>query len=819
MFRIFKSHITSQPDSGNLPKKSLQSSTDNIADILLQIRNYFRDGDLDGAGRLCRQVLDVDPGIAEAWYYLGLITYRQGKSAEGLDCLRNATECDPNWAEASNHYGNALRDHDRLDEALEMYHKALCLKSDYAAPHYNIGLVMLARENAVEAEQSFRRALDINPEFVEAINCLALLQHNQGRSREAVAQFREALRYSPDNLVALNNMGIALIALKQTGEAVEVCRRAVAVAPTCAEAHNTLGLALSDVGMREEAIACYRQVIELNPEHPEAHNNLGVVFKDMCRLEEAEQYCRKALSLRPAYAKALNNLGIVLKELGRTVEAAVALEKALELCVDNPIAWNNLGLVRRDQAKLEKAINCYNRAIACQPDNADAINNLGGALVGQGKIEEAIAAYLRAIKADPHFPDAYSNMLLTMQYSSRFSEEDIFRESGRWEDLFGTDLRIDHPNMPDPDRRLWVGYVSNDFRRHSVSYFLRELFEHHSRSDVSLVCYSDVLSPDEHTGFFKSHAEFWRNTAGLSDDDVAGLVRKDKIDILVDLAGHTGKRLPLFARKPAPIQVTWLGYPGTTGLYSIDYRVSDDIADPVGESDRLHSEKLCRLPGGFLCYNPAEDAPEVAPLPCIASGHITFGSFNSLAKITPEVIELWSKLLGRLQDARLIIKNHSFADEATHSRFKELMCGHGVPSERFDLRPWERSRASHLSVYGEIDIALDTFPYNGTTTTCEALWMGVPVVTVTGKRHAGRVGASILSRVGLSDLVAESTDAYLEIVETLARDMNRLTRIRSSLRNTMQLSSLCDGVGFAASVENEYRRIWREWCEERIKNK
>lgn len=812
MFRTINKLIKSDANTNITTGNPLTIPSNEIALVMGKARGSFLEGDLDAAEKDCRFVLSAAPNHAEAWYYLGLTAHRRGGNTEALEYLRNASECDPEWAEACNHYGNALRANGRFDEALEKYQRASRLKNDYAAPHYNIGLVLVSQKRTAEAEHSFKRALEIDPCFVAAWNGLGLLHHDQGKSGEAVVHFREALRCNPESVEALNNLGIALIALKQGDEAVEICRKAVSVAPNCAAVHISLGIALREVELIDDAIACYRRALELDPDSPEAFNNLGQIFTDLGRLGEAEDCCRRALALRPSYPEALNNLGIVLKEKGLTNEASETLKVSLKLQPDSAITWYNLGLVRKEQGDLEGSIYCYRQALNRRPDYSDALSNMGGALTGQGRIKEALAIYRKALESDSPASHVYSNMLMTMQYSPSHSPEEIFAESRRWEKLYGGKVRMNHTNVPDPDRTLRIGYVSPDFRRHSVSYFLRALFSHHSKTNVSIFCYSDVPAPDGNTDFFMSYADFWRNTCGLSDDEVTRLVEQDSIDILIDLSAHTWKRLPIFSRKPAPVQITWLGYPNTTGISAIDYRFTDDIADPVGESDRYHAEKLYCLAGGFLCYTPPEEAPEVAPLPFNASGHITFGSFNSIAKITPEVIRLWSNLLFRIPDARLIIKTHSLADGATRRRYADLLDKNGVSPGRVDLRPWERGTASHLALYGDIDIALDPFPYNGTTTTCESLWMGVPVITLAGERHAGRVGASILTRVGLADLVVESLDEYLVAAEALARDSGRLSRIRNTLRETMLTSSLCDGAGFAATIENAYRRIWHNWC-------
>lgn len=781
MFRTLKKFMKAVPYTYSTAVDSLSSSRESSDIVLEECRQRFSCGDHDGAEKAARAVLAMSPEMGEAWYHLGLIAHRRGDNSGALEMLRKAAELWPHHAEAQNHYGNALRVHGRFDESLEMYRRAAGLKSGYAAPFYNMGLVQVALGHPFEAESFFLKALEIDPSFSAAMISLGIVRLDQENFREAEELFRAALESNPESLEALNNLGIALVRLKRCEEALELCNTAVTIAPQCAEAHNTLGLALKASGRLDEAIASYRRALEINPVFPEALNNLGSALSETGHLQEAIAALRGALALRPTYA----------------------------------VAWHKLGIAHRELDELEEAVSSYRRALENQPGFAAALNDLAGALAAQGEIEKAVETFRKALESDPRLSIACSNMLLTMQYSSSYTAEELFRESLNCEQLFGGSRRGEHPNDPDPSRRLRIGYVSPDFRRHSVSYFFQSLIYNHSRSEVAIVCYSDVLVPDEHTKFYRKHADSWRGIVGLGDDKVAEIVAEDRIDILVDLAGHTSHRLPLFARKPAPVQVTWLGYPDTTGLSAMDYRFSDDIADPEGESDRFHAERVFRLPGGFLCYTAPADAPEVVPLPSVSSGRITFGSFNNISKITKEVVALWCDLLNCVPGSRLVIKNHSLADRATRSRYEALIGNKGISPDRVELRPRVKGTASHLAVYGEIDIALDTFPYNGTTTTCEALWMGVPVVTLKGERHAGRVGASILTRIGLADLVAESPDAYLRTAEALARATGRLSRIRNTLRETMISSSLCDGAGFAATIENAYRLFWREWCADR----
>ena len=371
-----------------------------------------------------------------------------------------------------------------------------------------------------------------------------------------------------------------------------------------------------------------------------------------------------------------------------------------------------------------------------------------------------------------------------------------------------------YANVREAARRLKIGYVSPDFRGHSVAYFVEPLLKGHDRQAVEVFCYAEVTRPDTVTAHLQGLVDHWLVTVGLSDEELAERIRADGIDILVDLAGHTANnRLRVFARKPAPVQVTWLGYPNTTGLEAIDYRLVDAVTDPVGEADAWASETLVRLEGGFLCYGGLKDAPEPTVPPCLKTGTVTFGSFNNPAKVSAATFDAWATLLSRLPQARLLLKGKPFADAATRALFLARLGERGVAAERVELVAWLPGTAAHLALYHRVDIALDPFPYNGTTTTCEALWMGVPVVTLRGDRHAGRVGASLLSQIGLTDLIANSVEEYVEIALALARNPGRLDDLRRALRPRMAASPLCDGRAFARKMEAAFRTMWQVWCE------
>jgi predicted O-linked N-acetylglucosamine transferase (SPINDLY family) len=484
--------------------------------------------------------------------------------------------------------------------------------------------------------------------------------------------------------------------------------------------------------------------------------------------------------LRPQYLEALHNLGNALHGLGRP----------------------------------EEAVACFRQVLQLRPDYAEAYNDLGAALIALGLMQEAEHSYRRALQIRPDDAKTRHGLLVALNYRSDEPLQ-VFREHLTWAERQAATTQPDtvHRNPPDPDRRLRIGYVSPDFRTHSVAFFAVPLLTHHDPAAVETYGYANVAHADATTAQLQSRCHHWRDVHAMPDDQLADRIRQDGIDILVDLAGHTaGNRLAVFARKPAPIQVTYLGYPNTTGLSTIDYRLTDALADPPGTTEQWHTEKLVRLPEGFLCYAPPPNAPAVAPLPAATNGYITFGSFNNLAKVTPKVVELWARILKAIPGSRLEMKGRLLKEPETRERVLRQFDAHGIGRERVDLVPNVPGMANHLAYYHRLDLALDTFPYNGTTTTCEALWMGVPVITLAGRTHAGRVGVSLLTRVGLPELIAENEDDYVQRAVTLARDPERLAALRAGLRPRMTQSPLCDGPSFARHVEAAYREMWRGWC-------
>ncbi|HMK49909.1 MAG TPA: hypothetical protein VK435_07635, partial [Thermodesulfovibrionales bacterium] len=434
----------------------------------------------------------------------------------------------------------------------------------------------------------------------------------------------------------------------------------------------------------------------------------------------------------------------------------------------------------------------------------------------QGKLDDAEQYFRTSMRLDPWRIKPYESLLMLMNYSDRYDASAIFSEHLNFARRFEAPLlpfHAGHTREKVRDKVLRIGYVSPDFRRHSVNYFLEPVLASHDHDRFEVFCYSDVAVSDVVTERLRGYANQWRDIAGMTDEEAAQLVRRDGIDILLDLAGHTGfNRILMFARKPAPIQVSWLGYPNTTGLSSVDYRLVDSYTDPPGMTDPYYTERLVRLPRTFLCYVPENGGPPVGELPALRSGHVTFGSFNFFPKVSRTTVTLWSSILKALPGSRLILKAKAFSSESVCAKAREMFDAHGIPGERIELMSHKPSYSEHLATYNEIDIGLDTFPYNGTTTTCEALWMGVPVVSLGGTTHVSRVGLSILSNVGIPWLAARTHDEYVRIAVDLALDLEGLQLLRRSLREKLIESPLSDAKLFVSGLEACYRDMWVSWC-------
>jgi predicted O-linked N-acetylglucosamine transferase (SPINDLY family) len=561
-------------------------------------------------------------------------------------------------------------------------------------------------------------------------------------------------------------------------------------------------------GRLAEAERGYRDILQRQPQHADSLNLLGVIALQTGNLEAAFTLVQRAVALRPDAAVCRNNLGQILERLGRDDEAIRCYEAALALDAGYAEAHNNLGLALARRDRLAEADAHYEQAIALDASYAEPQTNRGNLLKDRGEIDAAIACYRRAVELRPDLSALHSNLLLALHYHPGYSPADLQREHGAWAERHVAPLaraRRPHGNSRDPERRLRVGYVSPDFREHPVARFALPLFREHDRKQVEVYAYSDVARPDPTTNVLRNRVDRWREVATLGDEQLANAIEADGIDVLVDLAAHSGgNRLLVFARKPAPVQVTYLAYCSTTGVDAIDYRVTDRFLDPPGEWSG-YTEASLRLPNGYWCYSE----PQVRPATSRAAGPPTFGCLNNFAKVSDYTLEVWTRLLQRVPAARLLLYART---EFHRDRVRRALREAGVDEARVAF-VGRQSLADYLLTYREIDVALDPHPYCGGTTSCDALWMGVPVVSLAGRTAVSRAGATLLANVGLEQLVARDAEHYVELAAGLISDAEALATLRAQLRARAEASPLMDAPQFARDFEALLRFAWRAWCE------
>ncbi|HEX5242051.1 MAG TPA: tetratricopeptide repeat protein [Tepidisphaeraceae bacterium] len=529
------------------------------------------------------------------------------------------------------------------------------------------------------------------------------------------------------------------------------------------------------------------------------------------RFMEAESIYRQILNFEPRHTEAMQMLGVLCAQVGRRTEAIELIQRAIQLKPNEPNYYNNLGLALAAHGQMEAAINAYRRAIELNPDVPVIHNNLGNALKNSGEPEAALDAYRAALRLNPNAADA-TNYLFFLHFDANSTPQSILIEHRRWNEKYARPLMPAHKRFSNDrsiDRRLRVGYISSAFQDHPVGRFLLPLFENHDHQAFEFVCYSDVKAFDAMSQRLAGYADQWHDIVDLNDEQLAQRIEQDGVDIVVDLTLHgDGSRLLALARKPAPVQVSYLGYIGTTGMDAVDYRFTDPYIDPPGLHDQWYSEKSVRLPGVFWCYPPPPQSPPVCPLPALLNGHITFGSMNNLCKVTSATWAAWRQVMRAVPNSRLVIHAH----EGGHrQRIADRFAKDGIPAHRLDF-VGRRPLDEYFAKYNQIDISLDSFPYAGGTTTCDSLWMGVPVVSLAGQTGCSRGGLSILSNVGLPELVASSISQYVDIAVQLSLNPARIAELRSTLRQRMMASPLMDGVRFARGVEDAFRAMWSEWC-------
>lgn len=678
-------------------------------------------------------------------------------------------------------YARALWNDRKYADAKLTLIKILAHTPEHAEANNLLGVIFFDEEKMELARQHFMRAIIARPDFASPLNNLGNIHHAYQELDEAARCYRTALERDPDYVESLTNLSVVLNLQGDNATAEAYCRKAIRLTPKLAGAHCNLGNILLSLGRFGEAVAAYREAHRLQPDLPEALVNLALVLEDSSYLIGTIEYYEKQLQRQPGNYLPHLRIGQALHALKRWDDAWLRLRRALEL---KPGATDTLFVL---------GVNYFYVGDVCA-----GIDCLRHALVG-GPNARAQAGII----FDSLYLDKFSGYQLRVEYRN-WAEQYLIRPS--------TVLRP--RDIVQAERRLSIGYVSRDFTRHSAAYFFEPILKNHDRYRVKVFCYSTLIKGDDFTDRFRMLADVWRDISTMSEKEVVKQVSEDNIDILVDLSGHTaGNRLDVFACKPAPIQVTYLGHPTTTGLAAIDYRFGDTVTDPAELTTDHYVEQLWQLPSCFLTYQPPNDSPPVAELPLYTKGHVTFGSFNNVAKINDHVIAVWAEILTSIPSSRLLLKSHVFTSSRGRARIVDGFSRHSVDQTRIELVDWRVDVQNHLELYGEVDIALDTFPYNGTTTSCEALWMGVPVICLEGDRHSARVGASLLTVLGLGDLLAKNSAEYVSIAVGLAGDPARQRALRESMRNRMRASTLLDHSGFTRRLEQAYREMWRIYCD------
>jgi predicted O-linked N-acetylglucosamine transferase (SPINDLY family) len=727
------------------------------------------------------QAVDVEPRSARAHLNRGVVLHALQRFEEAAAGYRRAIALDPGSAVALNNLGNACRMLNRLDDAIENYDKAIAIKRDFPNAWYNRGLV------------------------------LAQL----GRHEEALRDHEQALAFDPNYAEALNGRGSALRALWRPAEALDSFDGALAVNPNFADALNNRGNALRDLGRPAEALDSFDKALAVNPNYVEALNGRGAILSLSRDFDAAIASFQRALAIRPNYPEALTNLAAARLDLnGGLGQALAELDRALALAPGLVEAWVGRGHALQQCNQLSEAVVCFERALSLDPRCGRAHALLGLCLAGLGRIDEAIARFDDALAIKPDFEEAISLKIFVLDFApgAGFAEQRDARKM--WWDRIGSRVsapsREPHPNIRDPHRRLVLGYVSSDFREHSAAHAFKPVLQHCDRARFEIVCYSGSPLQDRMTEAFRGMAEQWRDASQWSDDRLADQIRRDAVDILIDLSGHTnGHRLGVFARKPAPIQVHGWGHGTPPGLLTIDYVFSDPVTIPAPVRGLFH-EAIYDLPC-MLTLDPLPATVLRAELPALANGFITFGVFNRISKISDAAVEIWAQILDRLPRSKLLVKDHAIHDALVRDNLLARFARFGLASERIELLG-ATSRPDHLSALNRVDICLDPFPQNGGVSTWEALQMGVPVVARLGSTLSSRVAGAILSSIGMQDWVAESASDYLEIAVAQGSRLGQLADLRRALPGRIAASAAGNPVAYADEVGKAYRSMWQNYC-------
>ncbi|MBF0357198.1 MAG: tetratricopeptide repeat protein [Magnetococcales bacterium] len=824
----------------------ITSIQDGTEEILQQGISAHQSGQLNRAMDLYKIVLEVQPENIVALSNFGTALQSLGALDEAVDIYQKVVAIKPDYPEALFNLGNILKDQNRLDEAVGSFIKAITIRTDYVEAYINLGHTLTEQGKLDEAVNSYQKAIAVNPGLTELYNNLGNTLKKQGKLNEAVVNFKKAVEINPNHAEAFFNLGNTLTEQNRLNDAIASYQKAIAIKPGYAKAYNNLGDAMQSQGDLDKAAANYQKAISIQPDNATTYCNLGNILKSQNRLDEAIFIFKKALSIKPDYADVYYNLGITLQEQNKLNDAITSYQLAIANNPKHAKAYNNLGNAQKNRLQLDDAVASYQKAVLIKPDYVQAYSNLGVALQEQGKLEESviilkkaisinpdyakayfnlgvtsfeqgelnkvITYYKKAISIKPDYADAHSNLIFTLTLASGVTSKDILDTAIQWDKHCRlTETFAEHHNIPDPDRILRIGYVSPDLRVHPVAYLLEPLLLKHNSNKVETYCYAEVRQPDKVTKRFMAHANHWRSTVDLSNQQVTDMIRQDKIDILVDCGGHTrDSRLQVFTCKPAPIQISYLCMHGiTSGASAMDYAISNELVIPQEFENQL-SEKVIKIPETDIVFQPDPEWPlPYRNIPEVSDG-IIFAVVGDPLRVDKTTIDLWEKLLTIVPGSRIIFKNIRYNSQSSRLMWQRFFNQLGEAATFEDIiGGWSK----HKDFYSRVHVVLDTLPSTGTLSVLIPLWMGVPVVTMKSDFFAHRYGYAAVINAGFPELVADNPEEYLLIIKELVNDPQRMESLRHSMRNSIAKSRICNSKSLALNIEDTYRKVWKSWCD------
>ena len=763
----------------------------------------FRSGQLHNAEDICRDLLGKDERCAGAWHLMGKMAALQGDLEAAGEFASVACELDPQNADFVREWAEVFLRKKELELAEKEVRRALEMAPDSPEGLVLLGRVLAEKDEKTAALEAFQDALRIRKDYAEGFSHYAMALQKFGRGKDAISQVRKACALEPNSVEFQTNLAILLEQNARYVDALAAYGKAARMNPNVGFVWFRQGKLLNGLKRYAESIPALEKAISLPGQLGDYYYEYGLSLHMTKRFQEALVHYEKALSMGYETAALHCNRGVIYKDLRKGGDSIMAFHKAVTMDPSNVSYLNNLGAAALELGLNSEALECFEQAVEKNPKLPTARNNIGNLLKDRARGMDALPQYRKSMELNPDDRDAPSNYLLCHMYIPDMDPKLVFEEHKKW----GISTTKKFPpafkfKPREAGAKIRVGFLSADLCHHPVAYFMEPIFRGYDRERFEFVAYGDQRKSDEFSARFAKQVDLWRETSSYDERALAKLIHEDRVDILFELAGHTAyNRLGVFALKPAPLQVSYLGYPGSTGLPTMDFRITDAFADPRGTTDHLHTEKLIRVPECAWCFEPDAAAPEVSPLPALKNGFVTFGCFNNMAKLNPALFETWAEILLRVPGSHLRLKARTLTDDGVRKELMAYFTDRGIEENRLDFFGHTRKIIEHLSHYHSVDIALDSFPYHGTTTTCEAMWMGCPVVTRAGKTHVSRVGVSLLSAVGLQEFITDTREDYIEKAVALAGQTERLEELRTGMRERLRESVLMDEKRFVQGFE------------------